>query len=75
MSWLALIVELVSTLVKAFGFAASAKQTASERATGAAQQRAEELSNEAVRIEKAAHAGLADASRRVPDPFDRDAAT
>ena len=75
MSWPALIIELVLALVKAFGFAASAKQTADERAGGAAQQRAEDFSYEAARIEKAAHAGLAHAPQRVPDPFDRDSAS
>ena len=76
MTWFALLVELVLALAKAFGLAASAKQVADERTAGAAEQRVEDLSREADRINKAARAGLAigPADSKLPDPYDRDAA-
>ncbi|MEO9169165.1 MAG: hypothetical protein ABI230_12255 [Aestuariivirga sp.] len=76
MSWITLIVQAILALAKAVGLAASAKQVAGERAAGAAEQRAEDLSNEANRIDKAARVGLAvgPANSKLPDPNDRDAA-
>jgi hypothetical protein len=76
LSWITLIVETILALAKAVGLALSAKQVAGERNAGAAEQRAEDLSNEANRIDKAARAGLAvgPADSKLPDPNDRDAA-
>lgn len=65
---------MLLALAKVFGLVASAKQAGDERAAGAAAQRGEDLTHEALRIEKAARAGLADITSRLPDQFDRDAA-
>ena len=65
---------LALALARAFGLFASAKQASDERAAGAATQRAEDLTREANRIEKAARAGLDDSSHSLPDQYDRDAA-
>ena len=76
MSWITLIVETILALAKAIGLALSAKQVAGERSAGAAEQRVEDLSREANRIDKATRAGLAvgPADSKLPDPNDRDAA-
>ena len=68
--------QAILALAKAVGLALSAKQVAGERSGGAAEQRAEDLSNEANRIDKAARAGLAvgPADSQLSDPNDRDAA-
>lgn len=65
---------MLLALARVFGLVASAKQSSAERSGGAAAQRAEDLTHEAIRIEKAARAGLADVTSRLPDRFDRDAA-
>ena len=65
--------ELLLALLKAFGLAASAKQAADERASGAAMQRAEDLSREAIRIQNAARAGADVHTGGLPDQNDRDA--
>ena len=74
MTVIAIIGELLLALARAFGLFASAKQASDERAAGAAAQRAEDLSREAKRIDKAARAGLDDSSHSLPDRYDRDAA-
>ena len=74
MTIIAIIGELLLALARAFGLFASAKLAAGERAAGAAAQRAEDLSHEAKRIEKAARAGFDDSADRLPDRYDRDAA-
>ena len=68
--------QVILALAKAIGLALSAKQVAGERSVGAAEQRVEDLSREADRINKAARAGLAvgPADSKLPDPNDRDAA-
>ena len=68
--------QVILALAKAIGLALSAKQVAGERSAGAAEQRVEDLSREADRINKAARAGLAvgPADSKLPDPYDRDAA-
>ena len=70
MSLLGLIAEILLALARLL-----APASAGERATGAALQRAEDMSHEQARITAAARAGLA--AERLPagpDPFDRDSA-
>ena len=72
MSFITLCVELLLALAKAVGLTVSATQAIDERAAGAAAQRAEDLSREDVRIEKASKADAALGPAKLPDPFDRD---
>ena len=74
MSLFALVVELLLALAKALGLSASAKQASDERRAGAALQRAEDLSHEAIRIQNATHAGADLPAASLPDRYDRDAA-
>ena len=73
MSWITLIVETILAWPRLLALR-SAPQVADERSAGAAEQRVEDLSNEANRIDKATRAGAGPADNKLPDPNDRDAA-